>query len=136
MSARTVWRIRLDGKHWIVELSHNTADGSGSITVDNSLRQCFGARLAPTSSAYAFEIAGRKCIVRIQLITEQWYRYECEVNGTVLVAASDRSAPAVTLLRPSDIPSAPGDDLLRPAATGSTTPTNELLLPQFDSSES
>jgi hypothetical protein len=92
MFVRTVWRIRIDGQHRLLELVHNIEDGSGVVYVDQGARQIFGARVAPTSSDFAFEINGRECIVRIQLTAEQWYRYECEVNGTVLVADSDRSA--------------------------------------------
>ena len=136
MLVRTVWRIKLDGRHRVVQLSHNTFNGSGVIYVDRGPRQIFGARVEPTSNDFTFEIDRRQCIVRIQLMAEHRYRYECEVNGTVLIADTDRSAPSVTLLRAAKTPSAPTDDLLRPAATGAASPANELLLPHADSPES
>jgi hypothetical protein len=134
MHVRTLWRVKLAGKHRLVQLFHNVADGSGAVVADLALRQCFGPRVAPTSSVFTFDLAGRSCIVRIQLTDEQRYYYECEVNGTVLVADADRSVPSKTLLRPSDVPSAQIDQLLRAASAGSATRDDELLLPHSDTS--
>jgi hypothetical protein len=133
MSVRKVWRIRIAGKHRVVELTHNLTDGSGAITVDGGLRQCFGARLEPSSSKCSFDVDRRECVIRIQLNGDQSYRYVCEVNGTILVADGDRSVPALTLLSASYTPSVPNGELLRPASTGDPTPANELLLPQSGS---
>jgi hypothetical protein len=119
-----------------VTLSHDLADGKGYIAVDDSVRQCFGPRLEPTSSAFAFEIDRRPCIVRIQITEYQTYRYECEVNGTVLMADHEPSALEVTLLRASEVPAPTGDELLRAAAGAAATPVEELLMPVRDAPES
>lgn len=127
MAAIRVWRIKLDGRHRTVTLSHDLTDGKGYVAVDDAVRQCFGPRLEPTNSTFAFEIERRQCFVRIQLTEYQTYRYECEVNGTVLMADHEPSAPVVTLLRASEVPAPTGDALLRAAAAGSVTPASELL---------
>lgn len=130
MYVHTVWRIKLDGKHRNVELFHNVADGSGHIGVDGAFRQIFGARIEPTSSKFAFDVVGRNCIVRIQLTQMQSYHYECEINGTVLVADYDQAARGAMLLRPTK---APSDELLRPATAHAVTPADDLLVPVIDS---
>lgn len=129
MTIQTIWRIKLDDKHRKVTLSHDTANGTGYITVDDQLRQGFGPRLAPACSTYEFDIAARKCTIRILLTRSNSYRYECDINGAILVADHDRSAPALTLLRPSEIPPTTGDELLRPAGTSASTRMEELLHP-------
>ena len=137
MLVQRVWRVRLGGKHRRIILYHNPADGHGAIYVDDTARQVFGPRVAPTSSTFTFEIDtfdaySRICTVRIELTKSDTYRYECEIDGTRLVAEHDRSAPAATLLRSSVAPIRANSELLRAVGPGKSSETDELLRPTSD----